>query len=47
MRTTMVRELGERSKICGWQLWDKLETRDYGGSWEDMGVTLAETPKSR
>jgi hypothetical protein len=27
--------------------WDGLETWNRGGSWEDIGVTLAETPSLR
>jgi hypothetical protein len=42
-----VRRLEERREIGGEaHLWDKLETRNEGGSWEDMGVTLVETPSS-
>lgn len=36
-------EAGRKKGNQSGDLWDKPETCNRGGSWEDMGVTLAET----
>ena len=43
------RGLGEgldRTEISGKHFWEETDTWDGGGSWESIGVTLAETPNS-
>lgn len=40
------RGLEERTEISEGRFWDNPETWNGRGSWESVGVTLAETPNS-